>query len=77
MSFVWKCDNCKKEVIVPYESPKVMSAYSIPYCEECFKGIEPCDQTGEYYQVEDQYGNKLDCYSDIDCIIFKCEYFKK
>lgn len=36
MSFNWKCVNCGCKIIVPYESPKIMSRYSAPMCPDCF-----------------------------------------
>lgn len=73
MAFKWKCCTCGRSIIVPYESPETMSRYATAYCPKCFKeNIEICEQTGEFYQCEDENKNMINCYSDIDGMIFEC-----
>ena len=74
MSFKWKCACCGKRIVVPYPSPKTMSSYSTPYCNDCFANkIEICEDTGEFYKVEDENKKLINWYSDIDGMIFECE----
>ena len=74
MSFKWKCAYCGKGIIVPYESPNTMSGYAAPYCEKCFdNNIDICEYTGEFYETEDENGNKVNCYHDMEGMIFSCK----
>lgn len=74
MSFKWKCCYCRKDIIVPYKSPETMSSVASAYCSNCFEhNIEVCDQTGEFYKVEDEDGNLINCYGDADGMIFECK----
>lgn len=77
MSFKWKCACCGTNIIVPYKLPETMSRYAAAYCPKCFKeNIEICEQTGEFYQCEDENKNMINCYRDIDGMIFECKKFK-
>lgn len=73
MSFKWKCSHCESDIVVPYKSAETISPYASAYCVDCFKkNIEVCEQTGEFYRIEDEDGKSINCYSDIDGIIFEC-----
>lgn len=73
MSFKWTCTQCNANIIVPYKSKENMSAYAFAYCPDCFKKIDE-DIIGEYCTNKDENGNEIECYFDIDGIIFKCKY---
>ena len=51
-----------------------MSGYAAPYCEKCFdNNIDICEYTGEFYETEDENGNKVNCYHDMEGMIFSCK----
>lgn len=73
MSFKWKCFCCGSDIVVPYKSSKTMSSVASAYCNNCFEhNIEVCSQTGEFYKIEDENGKLINCYQDIDGVIFEC-----
>ena len=75
MAFKWKCCTCERPIIVPYESPQVMSRYCTVQCPDCFKESlkENKDEvTAVIDTTKDENNNDINMYYDMDGMIIEC-----
>lgn len=78
MAFKWKCNECLKEIIVPYESSQIMNNMATPLCSSCFNSFFEQDNNKQkkedIYNIETENINvTCKCYSDPGIFIFECK----